>query len=104
VVVRGRHGIYHRDRGEGIIDRDPTLVSGPEDDEPVTVVSDTMRVYPDSSRAIAYYRVKIIKGSTVTQCDSAMLYDDQKRVELYGHPLARQDHTSMKGKRDRPYD
>ena len=99
VIVRGRHGIYHRDRGEGVIDRDPTLVSGPDDDEPVTVVSDTMRVYPDSARAIAYYRVKIIKGNTVTQCDSAMLYDDQKRVELYGHPLARQDRTTMKGDR-----
>jgi lipopolysaccharide assembly outer membrane protein LptD (OstA) len=99
VVVRGRHGVYHRDRGEGVIDRDPTLVSGPDDEEPVTVVSDTMRVYPDSSRASAYYRVKIIKGNTVTQCDSAMLYDDQKRVELFGHPLARQDRTTMKGER-----
>lgn len=99
VVVRGKHGVYHRDRGEGVVDREPTLVSGPDDEEPVTVVSDTMRVYPDSSRASAYYRVKIIKGNTVTQCDSAMLYDDRKRVELYGHPLARQDNTSMQGDR-----
>ena len=99
VIVRGRHGIYYRDRGEGVVDREPTLVSGPDDQEPVTVVADTMRVYPDSSRATAYYRVKIIKGNTVTQCDSAMIYDDRKRVELFGNPLARQDNVWMKGGR-----
>jgi len=99
IIVHGEHGVYYRNRGEGVVDRDPKLVSGPDDPEPITVVSDTMRVFPDSSRATAYYRVKIIKGSTVTQCDSAMLYDDKKRVELFGNPLARQDNVSMKGDR-----
>jgi len=99
VVARGSHGFFYRDRSEGVIDRDPELVSGPDDAEPVTVVSDTMRVFPDSSRATAYYRVKIIKGNTVTQADSAMLYDSQRRVELYGNPLAKQDNVAMKGDR-----
>ncbi len=99
LIVRGKHGLFYRTRSEGVVDRDPTLISGPNDPEPVTVVSDTMRVYPDSSRAAAYYRVKIIKADMVTQCDSAMLYDDKKRVELYGSPLAKQDNVSMKGER-----
>ncbi len=99
IVVRGRHGIYHRDRGEGVIDREPVLISGPDDPEPVTVVADTMRVFPDSSRATAYYRVRIIQGNTVTQCDSAMVYDDHKRVELYGSPIAKQGNVTMKGER-----
>jgi lipopolysaccharide assembly outer membrane protein LptD (OstA) len=99
VVVRGRHGVYWRTRGEGVVDRDPTLVSGPNDAEPVKVVADTMRVFPDSSRASAYYRVKITKGTTITQCDSAMIYDDRKVVELFGNPLARQDNIWMKGDR-----
>ncbi len=99
LIVRGKHGLFFRNRSEGLIDREPQLVSGPEDAEPVTVVSDTMRVFADSSRATAYYRVKIIKGEMVTQCDSAMLYDDQKRVELYGNPLAKQDNVTMKGDR-----
>lgn len=97
LVVHGKHGLFYRDKSEGVIDREPELISGPDDPEPITVVSDTMRVFPDSSRATAYYRVKIIKGSTVTQCDSAMLYDDRKRVELFGNPLARQDNVSMQG-------
>ncbi len=99
LVVRGKHGLFYRDRSEGVIDQEPTLVSGPDDPEPVTVVSDTMKVYPDSSRATAYYRVKIIKGDMVTQCDSAMLYDDRQRVELYGNPLAKQNNVAMKGDR-----
>ncbi len=99
IVVRGHHGIFDRNRSEGLVDRDPVLVSGPDDPEPVTVVSDTMRVYPDSSRASAYYRVRIIKGNTVTQCDSAMVFDDQKRVELYGHPIAKQENVVMRGDR-----
>jgi len=97
VVVKGDHGVYWRGRSEGLIDKNPTLISGPDDPEPVTVVSDTMRVYPDSARATAYYRVKIIKGNTVTQCDSAMLWDDRKYIELFGNPLAKQDNVSMKG-------
>ncbi|HXV13903.1 MAG TPA: putative LPS assembly protein LptD [Candidatus Krumholzibacteria bacterium] len=99
IIVRGKHGLFYRDRSEGVVDREPVLVSGPDDPEPITVVSDTMRVFPDSSRATAYYRVKIIKGDMVTQCDSAMLYDDQQRVELYGNPLAKQDNVAMKGER-----
>ncbi|MDH4036086.1 MAG: putative LPS assembly protein LptD [Candidatus Krumholzibacteria bacterium] len=99
IVVRGRHGVYHRNRGEGVIDRDPVLISGPNDPEPVNVVADTMRVFPDSSRATAYYRVRIIKGNTVTQCDSAMVFDDLKRIELYGNPIARQANTTMRGER-----
>ncbi|MCI0450766.1 MAG: hypothetical protein L0Z51_00060 [Candidatus Latescibacteria bacterium] len=99
LIVRGKHGLFFRERSEGVVDREPVLVSGPDDPEPITVVSDTMRVFPDSSRATAYYRVKIVKGDMVTQCDSAMLYDDQKRVELYGNPLAKQDNVAMKGDR-----
>ncbi len=99
LIVRGKHGLFFRNQSEGVIDREPELVSGPNDAEPITVVSDTMRVYPDSSRAKAYYRVKIIKGDMITQADSAMLYDDKKRVELYGNPLAKQDNVSMKGDR-----
>jgi len=97
IVARGDHGIYYRGRGEGIIDQNPKLVSGTRDAQPVTVIADTMRVYPDSSRATAFYKVNIIKGNMVTQCDSAMVYDDRKQVELFGKPLARQDNTWMKG-------
>lgn len=99
IVVRGQHGVYYRDRGEGVVDRDPELISGPNDAEPVRVLADTMRVYPDSSRATAYYGVRILKGNTVTQCDSAMLYDDQKRIELYGRPIAKQNRVTMMGER-----
>jgi lipopolysaccharide assembly outer membrane protein LptD (OstA) len=97
LVVTGDHGIYYRTHGLAVVDRNPRLVSGTKDAEPVTVIADTMRVFPDSSRATAYYKVNIIKGNTVTQCDSAMVYDDKKQVELFGKPLARQQNMFMKG-------
>ena len=80
-----------------MIDQNPHLIVDPDSPEPVTIDSDTMRVFPDSKSALAYYRVKILKGNMVTQCDSAALFDEENRAELYGNPLARQDHVSMKG-------
>ncbi len=97
IVQYGRHGVYYRTTGQGIVDEEPTLISNTREKEPVTVTADTMRVSPDSSWATAYYKVKIIKGNTVTQADSAMIYDKKKRLELFGHPLAKQDNTWMKG-------
>jgi lipopolysaccharide assembly outer membrane protein LptD (OstA) len=97
ILVTGDHGTYYRARGLGLVDRNPRLVSGTKDEEPVTVIADTMRVFPDSSRATAYYKVSIIKGTAVTQCDSAMVYDDRKQVELFGKPLARQNNMFMQG-------
>jgi len=96
-TAEGEHGYYFRDTGEGVIDREPRLTVDPEGAEPVVIVSDTMRVFPDQKHAIAHYRVKIIKGNTVTQCDSAALYDGENRAELYGNPLAKQGRMSMKG-------
>jgi lipopolysaccharide assembly outer membrane protein LptD (OstA) len=96
-AAEGDHGYYFRDSGEGIIDRNPHLIIDPESPEPATIDSDTMRVFPDRKHAIAYYTVKILKGNTVTQCDSAVIYDEENRLELYGNPLAKQDLVSMKG-------
>jgi lipopolysaccharide assembly outer membrane protein LptD (OstA) len=96
-TAEGNHGLYYRDTGEAVIDRNPRLTVDPDSPEPVTIDSDTMRVFPDQKRALAYYKVKILKGNTVTQCDSAALFDEENRVELYGNPLAKQDLVSMKG-------
>src|SRR5688572_2301849 len=98
IVQEGKHGIYYRDRGEGVVDDSPRLVTTKEK-EPITVTADTMRVSPDGSWATAYYRVNIIKGNTVTQADSAMIYDKEHRAELFGNPLAKQDNVWMKGDR-----
>ena len=95
----GEHGFYRRRARTGTIDRNPRLVVDPDSPEPVVVVSDTMHVYPDSGRAEAYYRVKITKGGTITQCDSAVVFDDAQRAELYGKPLAKQNNVSMNGGR-----
>lgn len=91
------HGFYYRGSGEAVLDRNPRLVVDPDSPDPATVVSDTMRVYADSAQATAYYRVKIIKADMVTQCDSAVVFDEKKEALLFGTPLARQNNVSMKG-------
>ncbi|MDH3217405.1 MAG: putative LPS assembly protein LptD, partial [Candidatus Krumholzibacteria bacterium] len=95
----GKHGLFFRGRNEAVIDVFPNLIVDPNSAEPTLVDSDTMRFYPDQELAIASGRVKILKGITVTQCDSAVVVDREKRVELYGNPLAQQDNLSMRAKR-----
>ncbi len=96
--VQGDHGFYFRETREGLVDRNPHLIVDQESPEPATVDSDTMWFFPDLRRASAYGRVKILKGTTVTQCDSAAVFDEESRAELYGNPLAKQENVSMKGK------
>jgi lipopolysaccharide assembly outer membrane protein LptD (OstA) len=99
VVALGRHGLFYRQRNEAIIDVEPRMIVDPESEQPTNVESDTMRFYPNRNRAVASGRVKIIKGAMVTQCDSAVVVDAEKRAELYGNPLARQDNVSMQSER-----
>lgn len=98
-AVEGGHGFYYRNNREGVVDEDPVLIVDPKSAEPAKVVSDTMRFFPDSREASSFGRVKIIKGETVTQCDSAVVFDDEQKAELYGHPLAKQGRSSMQGDR-----
>lgn len=95
IIVRGRHGIFHRDRSEAVVDETPRMIIDPETEQPTVVDADTMRFFPDNDRAVASGRVKIVKGEMVTQCDSAVVIDAEKRAELYGNPLAKQDNVSM---------
>lgn len=96
-TVSGRHGFYFKDLQEGFIDKNPHLIVDVDSPEPAEVDSDTMRFYPDSKEAVAYGKVKIIKGETVTQCDSAAIFDEFHKAELYGAPLAKQENVSMQG-------
>jgi lipopolysaccharide assembly outer membrane protein LptD (OstA) len=98
-TVNGRHGFYYRDRGQGVIDDTPRLVIQSGNEEPTFVDSDTISFFPDEREAVALGRVKIIKGSTITQCDSAVVFDRENRAVLYGNPLAKQENVSMAGRR-----
>lgn len=99
IELQGRHGFHFRERGEAIVDELPRLIIDPDTKDPAVVVSDIMRFFPDKKHAFASGRVKIIKGNTVTQCDSAAVFDEFNRAELYGTPLAKQDNMSMQSDR-----
>lgn len=99
IRLTGKHGYYFRNEGKGVIDVLPRLTIDPGSAEPTRVDSDTMVFYPDARVAKAHGRVKIIKGDTVTQCDSAVVFDGRRQAELYGKPLAKQGRVSMQGDR-----
>lgn len=97
VRVIGRHGFFFRQTSEALIDVLPHMIVDPDSEEPTAIDSDMMRFYPDEDRAVAAGKVKILKGNTITQCDSALVVDSERRAELYGNPMARQDNMSMRG-------
>jgi len=99
VLVTGKHGTFHRNRNEAILDDNPRMIVDSDSDQPALVDADTMRFYTEQDRAIASGRVKIVKGEMITQCDSAVVVDREKRAELYGEPLARQNNVSMAAER-----
>ncbi len=95
IVVTGKHGIFHRGLNEAILDNNPRMIIDSDSEQPALIDADTMRFYPEENRAVASGRVKIVKGEMVTQCDSAVVIDSEKRAELYGNPMARQNNVSM---------
>jgi len=99
VMVTGKHGTFRRDLNEAILDSVPRMIVDAESKQPALIDADTMRFYPNDSRAFAAGRVKIVKGGMITQCDSAVVIDSEKRAELYGKPLAQQENMSMSADR-----
>ncbi len=98
-MVTGKHGTFRRDLNEAILDSVPRMIVDADSEQPALIDADTMRFYPNDSRAFAVGRVKIVKGGMITQCDSAVVIDNEKRAELYGKPLAQQENVSMSADR-----
>lgn len=86
--VRGDYALYDRERGSLFVTEDPILIRV-EDGDTVTVVSDRLEFFPDSSRAEAQGNVviDIPSESFVATAEYARYSDEEGLIELVGSPV-----------------
>ncbi len=97
--IAGAHARYDRARRKAVVDVDPVLTFDLRAEEKGIVTSRLMRFDIDRKLGIAEGDVNLAKGETRASCDSAAIYDEEGRIELYGKPLATSDRSSMSGTR-----
>ncbi len=95
--IAGAHARYDRVRRSAVVDVDPVLTFDLRKDEKGIVTSRVMRFDVDRKLGIAERDVRLAKGETRASCDSAAIYDDEGRIELYGKPEATSGSSSMSG-------
>ncbi|MBN1434460.1 hypothetical protein JW921_06840 [Candidatus Fermentibacterales bacterium] len=86
--VRGEYALYDRDRGSLFVTESPVLIRA-EDGDTMTVHSDRLEFFPDSSRAEAQgnVRIDVPSESFTATAEYATYYGDEERIELVGSPV-----------------
>ena len=97
--IAGAHARYDRIRRSAVVDVDPVLTFDLHAEERGSVTSRLMHFDVDRRLGIAEGDVRMAKGETRASCDSAAIYDEEGRIELYGKPEASNGPTSMSGSR-----
>lgn len=97
--IAGRHARYSRPRKEALVDVDPILTFDLRAEEKGIITSRLMRFDVERKIGIAVGDVRMVKGETSADCDSAAIYSDEGRVELYGAPEATNGPSGMSGAR-----
>jgi lipopolysaccharide assembly outer membrane protein LptD (OstA) len=97
--IAGSRARYDRARRSAVVDANPVLTFDLRADEKGVVTSRVMRFDVDRKLGIAEGDVRLAKGETRASCDSAAIYDEEGRIELYGKPEATSGRSSMSGTR-----
>lgn len=97
--ISGKHARYDKAKKEAIVDVNPVLTFDLESNERGTIVADWMRFDVDKEIGVAVGEVKMLKGETRAECDSAAIYNDEGLVRLFGTPVAENGRSGMKGDR-----
>jgi lipopolysaccharide assembly outer membrane protein LptD (OstA) len=97
--ISGKHARYDKAGREAVVDVDPILMFDLESDERGTIVADWMQFDVEDEVGVAVGSVKMLKGETRADCDSAAIYNDEGLVRLFGRPVATNDRSGMRGDR-----
>jgi lipopolysaccharide assembly outer membrane protein LptD (OstA) len=97
--IAGDHATYDRMGGAAIVDENPILTFDLQAEEKGMVVSRLMRFDITNGIGTAVDSVAMAKGQTRASCDSAVIYNEEGRVELFGNPRAFSRTSSMSGER-----
>ncbi len=95
-VLRGQHGSYDRQRDEAVMDAAPQLTRASEGDT-VRVTANRMRQLRADSLAIAVGDVRYLRGPTEALCDSALFYQAEDRLLLFGDPRVLRSGSALSG-------
>jgi len=95
-VLRGQHGSYDRQRDEAVMDASPLLLRTSEGDT-VRVTAARMREMRPDSLAIAVGDVRYLRGPTEARCDSALFYQAEDRLLLFGEPRVLRKGSTLAG-------
>ena len=97
--VSGSHGRFFRKAGRAVMDESPVLVFDERAAEQGRVKSLWMEYDMDRQVGTAVGNVRMVKGETRASCDSAVIYDEEQYMELFGDPVARSGSSGMSGTR-----
>jgi len=97
--ISGPHAMYDREKSEAYMDGYPVLMFDRSQEEPGRIKSAEMFFNMDLDRGTAIRDVRIIKGETTAECDTAVIYNGQGYVELMGDPKSRSGLSEMKGEK-----
>ena len=97
--ISGPHARYDREKAEAYMDDYPVLMFDRSQEEPGRIKASEMFFNLDEDRGTAVRDVRIIKGQTTAECDSAVIYNNQGYVELLGDPESRSGLSEMKGQK-----
>ncbi len=97
--ISGRHARYEKERGRAVVDVDPILMFDLDAPERGTISAEWMEFDVDNKIGIAVRNVRLVKGETRAECDSAAIYDEEGLVRLFGEPVATNKTSGMTGDR-----
>ncbi|UCF04312.1 MAG: hypothetical protein JSV33_10210 [bacterium] len=95
--IAGKHARFDRSKEEAVVDEQPILTFDLTAEEKGTVISRWMHFDIDDEIGTAVGDVRMVKGETRASCDSAAIYNEEGRVELYGGATASNGPSGMTG-------
>ena len=97
--ISGRHARYDKAAGRAVVDIDPILMFDLDAKERGTIAAEWMEFDVENKIGIAVDNVRLVKGETRAECDSAAIYDEEGLVRLFGEPVATNKTSGMTGDR-----
>jgi lipopolysaccharide assembly outer membrane protein LptD (OstA) len=97
--IAGKHARYDRYFGEAVVDIDPMLTFDLSSKERGTIVAEWMKFDIIDKVGIAVDDVRLVKGETRADCDSAAIFNEEGFVSLFGEPEAVNGRSGMTGDR-----
>ena len=97
--ISGRHARYDKAAGRAVVDVDPILMFDLNAEERGTIAAEWMEFDVENKIGIAVKDVRLVKGETRAECDSAAIYDEEGLVRLFGEPVATNKTSGMTGDR-----